>query len=53
MEQGKTHTNGALPRVGEVLSLGDGLHRHLDRQKVKNVIVPGDDVARYLWVKVI
>ena len=53
MEQGETHAHGALPRVGEVLSLLDGLHRHLDHQQVKYIIVQGETAARYLRIKVI
>ncbi len=53
MEQGIAHAHGALPRVGEVPSLSDGLYRHLHHQQVKNTIVPGDDAARHFWIEVI
>jgi len=53
MEQGKAHAHGTLPRVGEVLSLFDGLYYHFYGQQVENGIVPSEDVTRHLWIEVI
>ena len=53
MERGKAHAHGALPRIGEVLSLFDGFYHHFYGQPVENGIVPSQDVACYLRVEVI
>ena len=51
MEGGVTHAHGAQPGICEVLPVGDGLHDCVRQQYVHDIIVPGYDVTRYLWIE--
>ena len=50
-EEGQSHVHGALPRVGEVPSILQGVHRHVCKQQMHDEIVDGDGSARQLGIK--
>ncbi|MCI0800293.1 MAG: hypothetical protein J4O06_16060 [Chloroflexi bacterium] len=52
MEQGITHADGAQPRVSEVLSSVNGLHRQVCGQQVHTAVVQVNDLNRHLRIEV-
>jgi hypothetical protein len=47
-----THAYGALPRIGEVLPLDNGLHRQICRQQVHTFIISNEVGNRHIRIKV-